>query len=235
MARELFDLWNTVCLRVVEFIRWELVPQPDAQPIVQRNESHCPAGAGNIDRVRRRWLRAHASLLSETIGPIALEAGTALPASRIRAQSNLSWGIGIRLGPKASGAAPNYSASVASTPPAMRKTSPRELMVFLQAEVQIGYPPSMSADAALAFSRIAHQGAVIAMTECAAGEFVLARLDGAVAKAHAPKKSDLARIALGVRARRTLPFRRGTNWVNSAGSRSAGPTAFGGLQICGGF
>ena len=39
------------------------------------------AVARSIDRVRRRWLRAHASPLSKTTGPIIMEAGTVLQAA----------------------------------------------------------------------------------------------------------------------------------------------------------
>ena len=74
-----------------------------------------------------------------------------------------------------SGAASNYRTPVGSTPAAMRETSHRELMVCLQSLGRIGFPPIVSADAALGFSRMADQGAVIAMTMCDARKLALAR------------------------------------------------------------
>ena len=110
-----------------------------------------------------------------------------LPGRRFRAHSNLSRKIGLRLGPRASGGATNNMTSVERTPPAMQRTSFRELMVFPQAQVKIEQPPTTGADAALRYPRTGYQGAVIAMTRCDAGTYSLARFVGTVAEVHTAK------------------------------------------------
>ena len=63
------------------------------------------------------------------------------PDRRIHTNAYRTWKMGIRLRPPASGAATNWVQSVVSTPPALRETSVRELMVFLQAPGHIGFRP----------------------------------------------------------------------------------------------
>ena len=142
-----------------------------------------------------------------------------LPGRRFRARSDLSRKIGLRLGPRASGGATNNMTSVERTPPAMQRTSFRELMVFPQAQVKIGHPPTTSADAALRYPRTGYQSAVIAMTRCGASEFILARFEGPVAKAQNAAKMDPdQRAKVGYWPSATpSPVRHSTNLANSAG------------------
>ena len=63
-------------------------------------------------------------------------------------------------------------------------------MVSLPSQGQIGYPPTMSTDAALGYPRMASQSAALAMAKSDAGEFVLARLEGSVAEGHAAPRKD---------------------------------------------
>ena len=65
-------------------------------------------------------------------------------------------------------------------------------MVFSQAQLQIGSPPTLSADAALGYSLKGNQSAVMARTKCDAGKNSLVRLEGPVAKAQAATKEALA-------------------------------------------
>ena len=77
----------------------------------------------------------------------------------------------------------------------MRETSLCELRVCLQAQGEIGFPPSVGADAALGFSRMADRGAVITMTMRDAGKFALARLEGSATNAQNASESGAGRRA----------------------------------------
>ena len=79
LPRYFFDLRNIVRGRRIESGYWGLVPRPDRQRNV--NPTLCmfwPAVERNIDRVRRRCLRARSTPPSETFGPITLEGGNIL-------------------------------------------------------------------------------------------------------------------------------------------------------------
>ena len=109
--------------------------------------------------------------------------------------------IGIRLLLKSSGGATDYVTPGESTHPAMRKTSIRELMVFLQATGLRECPPTLSTDAALRTLRRGGQSAVVA-----------ARFEGTAGKAKAAPKPDLAqKAAVEVHGQRALPFLSGAN------------------------
>ena len=115
-----------------------------------------------------------------------------LPARRIIAHPYNFREIGIRLSLQASGATTNFLKSVAGTPPALRKTSLRELRVSPQAQGQIGYPPTMGTHASQGYPCMARRSEVIAMPRCDVGKHMPARSGRPVRKAHSAPKIDLA-------------------------------------------
>ena len=100
-----------------------------------------------------------------------------LPQGRICNRPDNSREVGIRVGPSASGAAANSATPPKSTHPDARKRSIRELMGVPQARGPFGYPPTMRTDACVGYLRMGCQSAGIAMSECDAGRYVLARFE----------------------------------------------------------
>ena len=85
--------------------------------------------------------------------------------------------------------------ATARTPPAMGKSPIREVLGFLQARGQFGFPPSMHLDACLGYCCVGYQGAEMALSKCDAGKYILVRLGGAVSKGCDAAKSNLAQKA----------------------------------------
>ena len=105
------------------------------------------------------------------------------------------WRMGVRLGSHASEAGTNYAQPVKSTPPAMRKTTVRETSTCLHAPGQVGFPPTMNADASAGFPRMAYQSATVAMDLCESEKFALVRLVGNTYRAHSANKTDIVQGA----------------------------------------
>ena len=71
---------------------------------------------------------------------------------RVRRHPNIHGQCGVRLGPTASCALPQSLKQPRPMPPALRKATPREVLPFLRARAQIGYPASMRTGASLGYS-----------------------------------------------------------------------------------
>ena len=65
-----------------------------------------------------------------------------------------------------------------NTPPAMRRTTVRELLPLLHPPGQVGLPPTMKTDPLLGSSRTAYQSAHVSMNLCVSEKFASVRLLG---------------------------------------------------------
>ena len=77
MARDWSDLWNIASLRRMGRFGW--APAPQRGRLLEVHPSlgmYWSVAAKNLDRLRRRWVRARASPLSETTGPMILDDGS---------------------------------------------------------------------------------------------------------------------------------------------------------------
>ena len=91
--------------------------------------------------------------------------------------------MGIRLGPKADGEKPNEAPALRK-PPALRKTSVRELMAALSAPCPAGRPPTMNSAAPPGLSRVGYQSAEVAFSSRDAIGCVFVPLVGTAPQAH---------------------------------------------------
>ena len=103
--------------------------------------------------------------------------------------------MGSRFGPNASGASANYAKFVTETPPVLRYTTVRGWLNFSHALGQVGFPPTMNADASLGCSCAAYHGSIVAMNLREAGEFALNRHVGATSGADTPWRQGVAQRA----------------------------------------
>ena len=147
---------------------------------------------------RLRGLRASLSMNSECC--VDMAKGRVLRLARIFRRSQASAFSGER-GLYESGAGKTYEAGslrigvstqAASSPPARRKTSVRDVLAFLHARGQIGFPPSMNADAKLGFPRTVYQSAMVARNSREARELALIRLARATSRSHPAPEADSA-------------------------------------------
>ena len=68
-------------------------------------------------------------------------------------------------------------------------------MVFPQTQGRMGYPPTPSTDAAIGYSCMGYQSAVIATTKCDADEYCMERYVETDAKAHATPETEVTQRA----------------------------------------
>ena len=96
------------------------------------------------------------------------------------------WGMGVRLGPRASGVESQYATSVQPAPTGRRKTLVREMLAFSQAPGQLGTgTPPLDSPA----------NARVAMRHCEAGKFILVRLVGTTTRAPSAPRADIVQQA----------------------------------------
>ena len=69
-------------------------------------------------------------------------------------------------------------------PPALRKSSSREVLRLLRANGQFGFPPSTQTDTCLRFRRMGRQSSEVAINHCDAPWRILFRLEGLIARGH---------------------------------------------------
>ena len=92
--------------------------------------------------------------------------------------------------------APLHSAtSVKSAPSGHAADFHSRIDGFSASAWQFGYPPTMRTEACLGYFCMGYQSAEIAMTKCDAGQFILARLVGAVSTGHDVAKKELTHRA----------------------------------------
>ena len=72
-------------------------------------------------------------------------------------------------------------------PPALPRATPSEILPFLGARAQIGYPASIRPDASSENSAMGYQSGGVAQNICGAGNFNLIRLVGPASKGHEAK------------------------------------------------
>ena len=95
----------------------------------------------------------------------------------------------------------NYSISISGTSPAPRKASVREVVIFLTAQGQVGFPAAMGTGASSRFPSTGSQGARVAMNLREAGNFVLIPFAGTTPRARtAPQTETAQRATVGHRA-----------------------------------
>ena len=79
VAREWFAPWEIICTPRMGHFQWELTPRRERMDDVHpASGAYWPPKQENLDHFRRCWLRARASPLSETMGPISLDDGSVL-------------------------------------------------------------------------------------------------------------------------------------------------------------
>ena len=109
--------------------------------------------------------------------------------------------MGVRLGPEASGVGSHYATSARPTPPGVGTTAVRR---SAQVPSQVGFPPTVRADASPGQSRMANRSACVATRHCEAGEFISVQLVGATTRARSAPRADIAqRVKVGYWPRRT--------------------------------
>ena len=106
-----------------------------------------------------------------------------------------AWRTGVRQGPDAGGSRCQEAYSVFATPPGVRKTSARELIAFLHADGQMGFPPTFSTDASLGYLVTAYQSSEILFGHFGGDKFLLVRLEGTTSRGHSGSKAGLAQQA----------------------------------------
>ena len=83
---------------------------------------------------------------------------------------------GVRFGGNASGAYANHFVNPPYIPPALRRSSPREVLGFLCAGGQIGSPAPIHTDLRLGYSAMGYQSWQIASISLEARNFILIRI-----------------------------------------------------------
>ena len=89
-----------------------------------------------------------------------------LPDRRFRKNENVNCQWGIQLGPNASGECTNHLQNPKCMPPALRRSFPREVLEFLRARGQFGFPASLHTDSCLEFRAMEHQSREVASYRC---------------------------------------------------------------------
>ena len=103
--------------------------------------------------------------------------------------------MGVRLGPNSSGEGSNVAQSEHCTPPALLKTSVREIPALLSAPGQVSFPPPIDSGASLGFSGMRDRSFEVAFGSRDAYGFSLVRFAKATSRAYEATKQDLARGA----------------------------------------
>ena len=103
--------------------------------------------------------------------------------------------MGVRLGLGTDASLAQKADTALVKPPAVRETSVRETIAFLQAGGQVGCPPAISTDASLGYLVMAHQRWEILLYSTAWDKFALFRLGGTTFREHGGAEAEVAQCA----------------------------------------